>query len=37
VRARINFGDIRKPANDRKELAKQLHAVVSGLHPKVRD
>jgi 1-acyl-sn-glycerol-3-phosphate acyltransferase len=37
VQARINFTDIRQPATDRKELAKQLHAVVSGLHPKVRD
>lgn len=37
VQARINFADIRKPATDRKELAKQLHALVSALHPKVRD
>jgi len=34
VQARVSFADIREPATDRKELAKQLHAVVSSLHAK---
>lgn len=34
VRARVSFADVREPANDRKELAKQLHAAVSAMHAK---
>ena len=32
----LGFADIREPATDRKELAKQLHAEVSALHARVR-
>lgn len=35
VQARVSFADIREPATDRKELAKQLHAEVSALHARV--
>lgn len=36
VRARVSFADISKPATDRKELAKQLHAEVSDLHARAQ-
>lgn len=32
VKARVGFAEIKEPANDRKELARQLHAEVSRLH-----
>ena len=31
VKARVSFVEVRQPATDRKELAKQLHAEVAGL------